>query len=367
MKYRRGRINWATISSIWTLLICLLVQAFLYIKGWDAPTTILWGILGIFLGVQMIWDYMGGYVIPEKYGQNLLKNPNQWLGRYGRAMGIYLLYYGLNGYMFMLIGQTLGIWGSVSWAAVQMLLLMGFRQYIARGMHPFKVRYENNRGRLVFYMDTDDRGFTGGISGIPGQESIIFPEYWSKKFKSEEADALLSMRHGALNIGGHGKGFFLLWVIHSALIALSTWLSPEPVGTFEWLIGIISLYTILMAIASLGLIPMLNRKGILQMDRWLYYKKVDAGIIRKAIEESRRLQNDLSSSSQESKGIPKLIQVTPTLQNRMDALSVQKDLKGNYYIFPDWVFLSWAGMSLINRSFQGSLGMPARWIFYPGE
>ena len=367
MGYRKARFIWAGIGIGWTLLICLLIQVFLFLKGWDAPQETVWGFLLILFIGQSIIEYIGGYALPNKHGQSLLSHSGQWIGQYLRGLIIYLVYYAFNGYMLMLMAQTLGLGGAIGWFVIQMLMLMGFRQYLARGIHAFKTRFETNRGRPIFYMDTDDRGFTGGISGIPGQESIIFPAYWEKKFSPEVSDALLAMRHGVLNTGGHGKGFFLILLIHTALISLSMWVIPEPLGSLEWLIGSVSLYTLCMAFASLGVLPSLNRRGVIEMDRWLYYKKVDADILRKAITESRRLQNDISTTDSATSGVGLITHAAPNVQERFASLQSQRPVKGMWYIFSDWAFLSWAGLSLMNRMFPGALGIPSRWIFLPGE
>ncbi|MEL6134942.1 MAG: hypothetical protein AAFR59_16400, partial [Bacteroidota bacterium] len=161
--------------------------------------------------------------------------------------------------------------------------------------------------------------------------------------------------------------FFLVLLIHVGLLALSMWAIPEPLGTIEWLIGSASLYTLLMAFTSLGLLPSLNRQGVIEMDRWLYYKKVDASILRKAIKESRRLQNDTSTEGNPTSGIALLTHTTPSTHERFANLQVQRPTKGMWYVFSDWIFLSWAGLSLFNRMLPGALGMPARWVFLPGE
>ena len=116
------------------------------------------------------------------------------------------VFYALHMVILLVLGKWGGYLAIAGWTFVWMLLLTGFRQYLARLMAPFTVKYESNRGRLVFFFETNDRGFTGGISGIPGQESIIMPSYWKEKWKDVVFDLQLSRRHGSLNTGSHGAG-----------------------------------------------------------------------------------------------------------------------------------------------------------------
>lgn len=308
-------------------------------------------------------DFIGGYVFPRQHGKSL-QTQGQWWLAWGRGLLIWLGYMALISYTLVGIGNWIGNWGAIGWMAIMTLLLIGFQQYMARLVAGFKVQPGSNRGRLLFVFDTPERSFTGGISGMPGQESVIMPRYWYEQFGEKVADLQLARRHGALNTGSHGRGVLIAFFMNVLLFGLAVWLSNEAPGTTAWLLKTMGWFHILWLTTLPVIIPRLNRRGVQELDRWIFYQRVDADILRSAIIQTRRFQDESESLTHP---LPHLVNTRPSAAQRFASLQTQADLKGAWHVFPNLVFFSWAGMNLAARSFPLNIGRPSLWVFMPGE
>jgi len=361
MKYLKARLTVSIINQVHILLYLASVFYLFYAFGSEIPDQ--WWIYPVFLGGYLFWQFpyelLAGYLLPKRHGR-YLGSAGKWLLGWLRAVAVMLIFWMLHGLMLVILGDWGGQLAVAGWVFLWMLLLAGFRQYLARLIAPFKIRYESNRGRMVFYFNTEDRGFTGGISGMPGQESIIMPAYWQKKWEPEIFDLQLSRRHGSLNTGSHGAGLFSSLFLQTGLFFLASFLVGSP-GSWTWLIMTLCLFSILSSVATLGLIPWLNRRGSFQMDRWVYYKKVDGDIINQAIEKSRHLQDDPGFR------LAKVWRASPTLEERKSFRQSGEDVKGTWHMASVWQYYGLFGGNLLFRSLPSNLGLPSRWVYPPVE
>lgn len=364
MKYLKSRLRISILGQLVILLYVLGTGVLVYtdfegIGQWSDSWKGLFTFWGIYLLLLLPFDLMAGYSVPRKYGR-YLDSLGKWLLNWSRGVLVLTGLFALHSGALILLGGWAGLKAGTGWVFLWMLLLTGFRQYLARLVAPFKIRYDSNRGRLIFYFDTQDRGFTGGITGMPGQESIVMPAYWQEKWKPEVFDLQLSRRHGALNTGSHGFGLFGSIFVHTGLFALCMFLAGEP-GRISSLILTYCLYTLVSSLASIGLMPLLNRRGTYQMDRWVFYKKVDGDIINAAIENSRRLQDDPGY------GLGRALRPTASLAERQAQRKQGKDIKGAWHLASVWYYYAMLTGNFFVRALPPNLGLPSRWIFTPME
>ncbi|MCI4668612.1 MAG: hypothetical protein MRZ79_10800 [Bacteroidia bacterium] len=364
MKYLQARLRVSFLSQILLFAYVIGLGLMIY-RDYGGIKEYLDSWFGLFLfweGFLLLlfpFELAAGYFLEKQHGRQL-GSFGKWFLSWLRGVSVLSLFFALHCAVLILLGNWGGLWAVAGWSFVWMLLLTGFRQYLARLMAPFKIDYESNRGRLLFYFDNPDRGFTGGISGISGQESIIMPAYWQKKWDSTVFDLQLSRRHGALNTGSHGSGVFGSILLHTGLFTLATFLSGNP-GSFVSLILTFCIYSLLAAFASIGIIPALNRRGTYQMDRWVFFKKVDGDIINKAIENSRRLQDD--------PGYPlgSIFKPSASLDERNAIRRQGKDAKGAWHIASVWFYYAMLMGNVTARALPPNLGLPSRWGFTPME
>ncbi|MEO0897240.1 MAG: hypothetical protein AAFY71_12620 [Bacteroidota bacterium] len=361
MKYLQARLRTSIVNQIILTLLLGGIIGGLYtgqIGPWEEwyawPLFLLYYTL-----IQLPFEFIGGYRIAERNSRTL-ETSMSWIWNWIRANVIMILFMSLFGYGLLFLAAWKGILAALGGMIIWMLLLTGFRQYLARLLSPFEVRHESNRGRLTLYLKTDDKGFTGGISGIPGQETIIMPAFWDDKWEKPVSDLLLARRHGALNTGSHGLGLFVSLLFQIGLFAGAAFLAQNP-GTTTWLIETICFYSLFNHLfIAFGIAP-LNRAGTFQMDRWVYFKKVDGDIIREAMEKTRRFQDDPGYS------LPSLLKVSSSLAQRREKLSTGKNFKGAWHMASVWNFFSLMTGSLLVRSLPGVIGMPGRWVYSPVE
>ena len=319
--------------------------------------------VGIYLAISFPFDFTGGYILPKRYGRSIMSFTS-WLKAWIRAVGVHSLYFWLNAYLVLQIAQWLGLAGAVGWLVIQIILLSNMKLWIARLMVGFKVKMENDRGRLVLYLDHPDKGFTGGIAGMPGNEAIVMPAYWKTRFSEKVLDMLLTRRHGAINTRGHGRGFLwaLLW--NTGLFALACWLGDISSGTPGAWLRSISWFSLFSLGSLIGILPYISRKAVWEIDRWTYYKGADADVLRESIQLTDQLQNPIGYQRD---WLSKILNPLPDAASRIAHMQTQNPHKGAWNTAWQAVFFSWAGFNLFARMIPVNLGRPALWVFLPTD
>ncbi len=306
------------------------------------------------------FDLIGGYFLPTKYGRSI-ESFGPWLAKWARGAGVQLLYFAFNAWALLGIADLLGLWGAVGWFALQMILLGNLQVWIARAVAHFPSKPENDRGRLVLYLDNRDKAFTGGIGGIPGNEVLVMPKYWKEKFTEKVLKLLLSRRHGAVLSKGHGRGFLFAFLWNLALFIGASYLGGLEDGTFESLFTTFVLFSLFSLLSLFGPLVWLSRKAVYEVDRWVYYKGADADVLRESFELTNHLR-DLPDKKQSLGG---LTQPLPGKEERLQNMQTQADLKGGWHSAYLSVFLSWAGINMFARALPVLVGRPELWVLLP--
>ncbi|MEM7371098.1 MAG: hypothetical protein AAF587_20960 [Bacteroidota bacterium] len=369
MAYARARL----VLGIVTVSFWILLAGVAFLQGVPAKigslvegTGTFWT-LGLFLGgyvlISFPFDWFGGHRLPVLHGRSH-ESFGKWGLKWLRGAGIHMIYLWISGYMILVMAGWLGILGALLWVGIQMLLLTGFQIYMAIAIAPLPMDQSSHRGRFVYYVNSVDKSFTGGIHGMPGVEGIVMPVYWKEKFSEKIMEVLLARRHGAINSGSHGRGILLAIGVNAALFAAAAYLSPLPLDTVGGLISTSLLFTLFSAVSMLGLLPWLSRTAILEIDRWVYFKKIDGDDLRASIEATQRLQNDMRPLLGK---MSSLLLSFPTKEMRLSHLQTQKALKGAWQANRHNVYTSWAGLNLLSRAMPYHIGKPELWVFLPGD
>ncbi|GAB4411097.1 MAG: hypothetical protein OHK0039_15980 [Bacteroidia bacterium] len=368
MSYTRARFRLGLLAQFVLAGGCVVAMVGLWPTAADAQTDIPAGIvLGLFVLGYMLaalpFDWLGGYYLPQRHGRSGETAARWWLA-WIRGAGLQAAYFWLAGYALLLATDWLGLPGAIGCVFVQMLLLTGFQLYVARGVAHLPMDDTADRGRFVFYLDSPDRSFTGGIYGIPGIESIVLPTYWRTRFPERVQEVFLARRHGAINAGSHGRGVLLAILWNTLLFALAAWLVPGGPATVAGLLCTSLLFSLLSLLGSVGLLPWLSRRAVFEIDRWVFYKGLDADALRASFEATHRLQEDLGDGGVP---VPLALLSFPTLEMRRSQLASQRDLKGAWQVGRHARYTSWAGLNLLARTPAYLLGRPSLWVFLPGD
>lgn len=317
-------------------------------------------LMALQIGVGLPLDWLGGYWLPHRYARSEI-SLGEWFISWAKAAVAQALLMGLL--VLVLMGATawLGWLGALGWLAISMLLLLGFQFYLHLGLtwHPHLM--ENNQGRLLFLVRQKDRTFTGGIYGIPGKESIVYPEYWRDRFPEAVNRLLVARRHGAVNTGAHGRGVLLALGWNLLLFAAAVYLSPEMPSQGHGLLGTVGAFTLLSVLTPLLPLPWLSRRAVYEMDRWTYYQRMNPDDLRRSIELTHRLRED---TGEEKLPLSRWMS-TPSRARREAHFASQKAVQGAWQASRQANFASWAGFNLLNRSWPDQLGRPELWVFPP--
>ena len=367
--YGESRQIFGIISVLIWIIVCAIILFLdfidpLIISLNEWPEILSTGLFAaIYLLLSFPMDLIGGHILPSRYGRSIL-SIQEWFKGWARAAGIHGLYYWLNSYLLLQIAQWLGLGGAVGWLVIQIILLGNLKIWIARLLVNFEVKTENDRGRLAIYMDHADKGFTGGIAGMPGNEVIIVPMYWKNRFSEKVMTMLLTRRHGAINTQGHGRGFLwaLLW--NAGMFALAGWIGGVDAGNLHSLLSTFAWFSLLSLGCLIGILPWFSRKAVWEIDRWTYYKGADADVLRESIQLTDQLQN---TDMKRSDRLRAWLNPLPDANSRIAHMQTQKPHKGAWNTAWQAVYFSWAGINLFARMLPVNLGRPALWVFLPTD
>jgi hypothetical protein len=319
-------------------------------------------LVGVWTLGSLPLDWLGGYWLPQRHArsQDTLLT---WLGRWGRAGLTQGTFYVLNLTMLSLMSGWLGWLGALGWLLISMLLLLGFQFYLHLGLTWATHRLENDQGRLLFVVAHHDRGFTGGIYGLPGKESIVYPQYWRERLREPVNQFLINRRHGAINTGAHGRGVLLALGWNLLLFAGALVLSGSLPDSSQGLLQTVSWYSLLSLLSGIGLLPWLSRRGSYEVDRWTYQQGLDPDLLREGLAQTERLR-DAPSAGPATWAI---WQSVPSQAQRERRFASQQPLQGAWQATRQAIFASWAGGNLLSRSLPEQIGRPELWVFLPGD
>lgn len=369
MTYTRARwiLSWIQISLL--LAVCI-SGIFGQFPNWmqtqfeALPNLIPIGIyLGIYVLISIPGDFIGGYFLPKRYGKKIMSF-SKWIKAWARGTAIHFLFLWLFGASLLFISLWVGKWGTIGLMVILMMFLTGMQLYIAQLVGGFTTKMESSKGRPVLYFKNRDVRFTGGISGLPGKESIVLPQSWTRHFSSKMQEMLLARRHGTINTGLHGKGIFYAVLANLVFFTASVFLSGPEIATPSGIISISLCFTLLSVIGMLVGLPVLSRKAVFEVDRWAYFHGGDPSVLRESFSKTGSLQYPEPASIP---AIAKPFYSLPTPLMRTKNMETQKDHKGGWQAERMAIYLSWAGLNLLSRSMHYHIGRPELWVFLPSD
>ena len=369
MTYTRARwiLSWGQILLILTACVLGILWKF---PAWiESQFTSIPGFLSIgiflltFVAIHIPGDLMGGYFLPKMYGKKMMPF-GKWFSGWVWGMLIQLgLLWAIAGVLYGL-SNWLGIWGAAGGLAIIMMFLTGFQLYIAQLIGRFTFKVDSHKGRPILYFNNRDVRFTGGISGIPGKESIVLPQSWQRHFSQAMQEMLLARRHGAINTGTHGKGIFYAFLSNALFFAAALFLIEYPIDSVSGIVSVSLWFTLISVIGLFLGLPLISRKAVYEIDRWAYFHGGDPDVLKKSFSKTGAFQYPEPAS------IPTIARPffsLPTASMRSKNMETQKDHKGGWQAERMGIYLSWAGLNLLCRSFHYNLGRPELWVFLPGD
>lgn len=316
-------------------------------------------ILGAYAVLMFPFDFLGGYILPRAHDR---PHPDvqMFLGHWSRgvlaqsaalmAMSLALLQVGRLGGWISAVGfATVAMLGLVVGQAGMTRLTGG--QKPVEGLESEKARVADVLGRwglpipdAVSVVSAFDPGFTGGVTGLPGRETVVIPEPWLRNLPPEAVAVEVARRVGAVRSGSRMRGILVALVFNAVGLALSMHLAvlvpgvrppalssppartavrnqawPDADAASQTVDGLLStsLWFTLWSFVGLLTLPTVSRGAVFAADLRAARAGVPAGLLAKVIRDLDRLQDD---EPVRSAGVESIFHPIPGAARRIEAL-----------------------------------------------
>lgn len=326
------------------------------------PSTEFFSCLLLFAGVAGLlftFDFIGGVVIPTAC-ETQSSSVASWFRRWTRSVLMQVGFYSVTFFCYLQIGKEIGApWLIAFFAALQVMLLAG-QEFIWQITTANRRKMTNDVGAFV---QSSDQRFVGGITGLPGFESILVPEGWKQNLQPSYIRMLVTRRLSAVTSGLRLRGIIaaMLWNISSFAVAIMA--SGGEVNSVADLVNVF-LWFLLLSFIGLLILPSFNRRGVFALDRALS-KRFSAVELQQAIldVDSMTEQDPDRSPSAES-----VFQPIPCPARRVQALASDTPLEtAAWNVARTALFLSWAFGGPLARAVHCNVGRPELWAILPTD
>jgi len=213
-----------------------------------------------------------------------------------------------------------------------------------------------------------ERGFTGGVVGLPGAESLVIPERWLSVLSRQELWAVVTRRNAIINSGGRTRGvilalgFTVLGVLLSAILTEKTF--SLSVGSSAGLVTMSLCFT-LWSFLGLLTLPYSSRLGTYEADKLA----VELGVSRDLLNQTlSKIDKDLEDEPTRTPIVETIFHPVPTVINRLKKLDRSSgEITGAWHSARYAIVLSVIGLGLLGRAVHCNAGKPALWGMLPAD
>lgn len=388
MTYARSRLYTGVVGvgSLVVLALCLLLS--------DVPSRLLptrkVGMLSggelfalvacvlSFLAVMLPLDVVGGYVLPNRYNRQRLSRL-QFLKRWSCAALLQSLLFLATAAGILVVGRaagTVAVIGLILSLAVMYLALQGWlvRLTVGGTIRDTSPEFESILAQLerslpgrlrLQVIEHRDPGFTGGVVGLPGWETIVVPRRWIEVLSISQLMAVVRRRVEAVRSGSRFLGIVVAlgWVAGG--FSLAAHLPQGGVTSVAGLATTCCGFT-LWSFLGLLLLPTLSRRASQSIDHRALKHGVSADALGAALKKIDQMQDDEPSRSL---GIETIFHPVPALERRMAQIGDGQTLPsgGAWHAARMTLFLSWACLGVLSRAVHCNAGRPELWVMLPSD
>lgn len=375
MTYARGRL-WIGISGVGSIVILCLVMVITSAPAKLFPTeqqplltelgSIVAG-LAAFVVMMTPFDFIGGYLLPRRFQQSHESLPG-FLFKWSRGVLVQSLFFAAVLLGLLAITRQFGIPASIAAVLVVQLLLLAMQASVARLVSGLPRDWTTSSSGIQPAVDVlrdSDRGFTGGIAGLPGLDRILVPATWRSSLSSEELNAIITRRKLVISSGSRLRGIMVAIAWNTAGFAFAAALPGSNPGTVAGLVTIVCYFT-LFSFVGLLLLPVLSRRAVAAADQLAVKHGISASVMQRAVMRLDQLQDDEPSRSPELESV---FHPVPCATRRMfdRADEATETSVGAWNAARMTLFLSWAGCGLLSRAVHCNAGRPTLWVLLPAD
>lgn len=315
-----------------------------------------------FASLLFTFDFVGGVLIPSACESDS-GSVWSWLVPWFRSVAMQILFYSVTFFCYLQIGREIGApWLIALFAVLQVMLLAGQEFIWQLTTANRRERVEGVGGSSAFVKHSDQR-FVGGVTGLPGFESVLVPEGWKHRLQPSYIKMLVTRRRSAVSTGLRMKGivYAMLWNISSFAIAI-----VASGGIAQSVADLVSvfLWFLLLSFAGLLVLPAFNRRGVFALDQQLA-KQFSAVELQPAILDVDRMTEQEPERSVSAESV---FQPIPCPERRARVLASGGTVAGGAWnVARTALFLSWAFGGPLARAVHCNVGRPELWAILPTD
>lgn len=362
-------------------------------QSWSGSDLVALAVMfGCMIAVLFPLDLLGGFLLPNRRQVSTIALGTFLTGWFRGVLVQASLFFAVS-LLILAMGRWLGVPGAAFAVASVAILLAASQLRIAKfvgalptsaaqGMDPDDQRVSptgdaNNQASVAQAMDLVSRwgwkprpivvlqhldvGFTGGVVGLPGRETVVLAANSLTKLSTEQLAITIARRLEAIRGGSRTRGLMLAltWVLFG--FALSTAIPGAGVSSVGQL-AMTSLGFTLWTFFGLLTLPTLSRQASHAIDGRVLNNGVSPEKFREALKTLDTLQDD---EPQRPALIEAIFHPVPSIDNRHGSASSTFPIA--WHAARVTLFISWACMGMLVRAVHCNVGRPELWVMLPAD
>lgn len=382
MTYARARL-WIGISGVGMIVVISALMLAGGIPQLLLPNAEHWqraDLIGLSLFVVALivvvlpFDMLGGYVLPKRFGREV-PGFQCFLRRWLVGVTTQSVLFFATGLAILAAGRLMGLVGVlavISLVAIAYVISQGvLTRILTKGVwHGATFQLEPALQKLstweqntmpISIVDHDDSGFTGGVVGLPGRETILVPRKWLVTLSSDELAAAIARRTEAVKSGSRTRGFILalFWVLVG--FALAALLPGAGVRSVAQLVTTCCGFTC-WTFLGLLILPTVSRRASCWVDQQVLRNGIPQATLTDTFAALDRLQDD---EPNRPVFVEAIFHPVPSVDNRKNKIAVTS--AGAWHVARMMLFLSWSCLGLLSRVVHCNAGRPELWAMLPSD
>ncbi|MEM6980880.1 MAG: hypothetical protein AAF539_14560, partial [Planctomycetota bacterium] len=213
----------------------------------------------------------------------------------------------------------------------------------------------------VSFLSHEDVGFTGGIVGLPGRETIVLPAGLVRSQSDEQLAVVIARRCEAIRTGSRTRGWLvaIIWVLVG--FCLSAQLPGAGVTSVAGLVMTWLGFTLWTFVGLLTL-PSLSRQAAHAIDNQLLNRGIPREVFEQTLTDLDRRQDD---EPKRSALVETIFHPVPSVSNRGDHNTTGAPIA--WHVARVTLFASWACCGMLVRAVHCNVGRPEMWVFLPTD
>ena len=334
---------------------------------------------GCLIGVMLPLDLLGGFLIPNRSRPNIIMLA-AFLKGWIRGVVVQTALFLFTGLLILAMGRWLGLPGATLAVLGVAVVLVACQLQIAKlvGALP-EIASERDESDMaveaalrqtsqwgwkplpIVVVEHADAGFTGGVVGLPGMETIVVPAASLHKLTHDQLAVTIARRLEAVHGGSRTRGMLIAfaWVVIGFVLSA---MLPGSGVTSVGELAMTCLGFTLWTFFGLLTLPTLSRQASYAIDRNVMDQGASAETLYEAVTTLDRLQDD---EPKRSVLIETIFHPVPSVDNRRGESTSMMPIA--WHAARMTLFVSWACMGMLVRAVHCNVGRPELWVLLPTD